>query len=334
MVTIKDIAQRLNVAPSTVSKGLNNANDISPELKQQVLDTAIEMGYVTKKMKKETRKKLAIFIENMDYAKADDFGFDIILGFRQAALRENWDVVIVPTNPFEQISETYDRYMVKNGYHGGFFMGFGMKEPWIDQLENTTIPTVLLDNYIKGNPVVGYVGTDSAEGIDLAVSHLVSLGHSKIALLVGSKDAMVTVDRYESYVASMKSHGLSVDDNLVEYGYYTNEDNNTNQVKTLIDNGATAVICGSDSLAVGVLNDCSEMGVLVPKDLSVIGYDNLPISREMSLTTIKQDRLNMGRCSYAILYWLIQKVPISKALLRPEFVYRCTTAKIDNEQTV
>ena len=61
MVTIKDIANRLGIAPSTVSKGLNDANDISPELKKLVLDTAIEMGYVTKRMKKETRKRLCIF---------------------------------------------------------------------------------------------------------------------------------------------------------------------------------------------------------------------------------------------------------------------------------
>ena len=87
-ITIKDIADRLGIAPSTVSKGLNDANDISPDLKQLVLDTAIEMGYVTKKMKKETRKRLCIFIENMLYLKEDDFGFDIVLGFRQAAIRD------------------------------------------------------------------------------------------------------------------------------------------------------------------------------------------------------------------------------------------------------
>ena len=92
MATIKDIADRLGIAPSTVSKGLNDANDISPDLKQLVLDTAIEMGYVTKKMKKETRKRLCIFIENMLYLKEDDFGFDIVLGFRQAAIRDKWDV--------------------------------------------------------------------------------------------------------------------------------------------------------------------------------------------------------------------------------------------------
>lgn len=114
----------MGIAPSTVSKGLNDANDISPDLKQLVLDTAIEMGYVTKKMKKETRKRLCIFIENMLYLKEDDFGFDIVLGFRQAAIRDKWDVHIVEMNPILQIKEPYDRYMMRNHYHGGFLIGF------------------------------------------------------------------------------------------------------------------------------------------------------------------------------------------------------------------
>jgi LacI family transcriptional regulator len=333
MVTIKDIAKRLDIAPSTVSKGLNNANDISPELKQLVLDTAIEMGYVTKKMKKETRKKLAIFIEDMDYLKPEDFGFDIILGFRQAAMRENWDITIIPTSSLEQLSEPYDRYMVKCGYHGGFFMGFAPKDPWIKQLGNTTIPTVLLDNYIKGNPVVGYVGTDNFEGIDLAVEHLVSLGHTKIALLNGSKNSIVAESRYEAYVASMQSHGLEVDENLIVYGPFS-QDNAQSHIQRLMENGATAVICGNDLLAVGVLKECDKMGVMIPRDLSVVGFDNLPVSREMSLTTINQDRINLGRCSYATLYWLIAKVPISKSFLRPELVHRTTTGKIEHEQAL
>jgi LacI family transcriptional regulator len=328
MVTIKDIAKRLEVAPSTVSKGLNDASDISPELKKLILDTAIEMGYVTKKMKNCPKKKIAIFVENMAYEKEEDFGFDIILGFRQAALREECDVVVIPTTPLAQLEETYDRYMVKNHFHGGFFMGFALRDPWVKQLSETSTPTVLLDNFIKGNPVVGYVGTDSYEGIDIAIEHLVSLGHTKIALLNGSKNSMVTDNRHDAYVTSMKAHGLEIDENLIANGHYV-ENSAKYHVQRLIDNGATAIICGNDLLAVGVLKECDKMGVMVPKDLSVVGYDNLPVSRQMSLTTINQDRLNLGRCSYATLYWLIAKVPISMSLLRPKLVHRTTTGKLE-----
>lgn len=95
MVTIKDIANRLGISVSTVSKGLNGASDISEDLRQMVLDTAVEMGYQSKKMKKDENKKLCLFIENMEYETANQFGYEIILGFRQAAFRNGWSVSVV-----------------------------------------------------------------------------------------------------------------------------------------------------------------------------------------------------------------------------------------------
>ncbi|MBO5144466.1 MAG: LacI family DNA-binding transcriptional regulator [Lachnospiraceae bacterium] len=331
MVTIKDIANRLGIAPSTVSKGLNDASDISPELKKLVLDTAIEMGYVTKRMKKETRKRLCIFIENMQYERSGDFGFDIILGFRQAALRDNWDVTVVPITPVLQLRDPYDRYMVKNNYHGGFLVGFALKDPWMAQLETTTIPTVLFDNYIRKNPNVAYVGTDSFEGIDLAIDHLTELGHTKIALLNGSPDSMVTVNRYDAYVSSMQSHNLEVDENLVAYGYYV-EESAKYHLPSLIEHGATAILCGNDLLAVGVIRECERLNIKIPEALSVVGFDNLPIAQTISpaLTTINQDRIDLGRNSYAALYWLIAKVPISRSLLRPQLIVRDTTFEVNS----
>ncbi len=328
MVTIKDIAKRLGIAPSTVSKGLNDANDISPELKKLVLDTAIEMGYVTKRMKKETRKRLCVFVENMQYEKPGDFGFDIILGFKQAAVRDNWEVTVTPVTPMLQTRDPYDRYMVQNGFHGGFLVGFALKDPWMAQLQTTTIPTVLFDNYITKNPNIAYVGTDSFEGIDLAIDHLTELGHTKIALLNGSPDSMVTVNRYDAYVSSMQNHKLKVDKDLVAHGYYV-EESAKYHLPSLIENGATSILCGNDLLAVGVIRECRRLHVKIPQELSVVGFDNLPVAAEITpaLTTINQDRTDLGRNSYAALYWLIAKVPISRSLLRPRLVVRDSTAK-------
>lgn len=89
MATIKDIAARLGVSISTVSKGLNGASDISEELRQTVLDTAVEMGYSTKRSRKIENRKLALFIENMNYESIDEFGYDVVLGFKQNALSTN-----------------------------------------------------------------------------------------------------------------------------------------------------------------------------------------------------------------------------------------------------
>ena len=177
MATIKDIAARLGVSISTVSKGLNGASDISEELRQTVLDTAVEMGYSTKRSRKVENRKLALFIENMNYESIDEFGYDVVLGFKQNAFKHKWDVDIIPVTPQLQAEEKYDTYILKNGYCGAFLVGFALHDEWMQQLKNTTMPTVLFDNYIENNPNVAYVGTDSYEGIDMAVKHLHNLGH-------------------------------------------------------------------------------------------------------------------------------------------------------------
>ncbi|MGN0351416.1 MAG: LacI family DNA-binding transcriptional regulator [Roseburia sp.] len=327
MATIKDIANRLGVSVSTVSKGLNGASDISEELRQMVLDTAVEMGYATKRSKKEENRKLCIFIENMDYETNNQFGYEIVLGFKQNAFRHKWDVSVVPVTPAFQLSEKYDTYMLKHGYCGAFFLGFALHDEWMKQLETTTMPTVLFDNYIK-NPNVCYIGTDNYEGIDAAIDHLYTLGHKRIAFLNGSLHSMVSEQRQEAYYQSMKAHGLEIDDRLTAYGYYV-ADSAKYHVPTFLGAGATAIVCGSDLIASGVVTECQLRGFRVPEDISVVGFDDLPISSmlEPPLTTIRQDRSELGKCAYVILNSLIHHISICKTQIRPQLVERESTAR-------
>lgn len=327
MATIKDIANKLGIAVSTVSKGLNGASDISHDMRQLVLDTAVEMGYASKKMKAIGTRKVCIFIENMDYENIDQFGYEIIVGFKLSAARRHWDVTVVPANLNMQTAEKYDTYMLKNGYSGAFLLGFTLHDDWVKQISKTTVPTVLLDNYIERNTHVGYVGTDSHEGIDLAVDHLKNLGHTKIAFLNGSKNSMVSDQRYQAFVQSMSTHGLQPEENLIEFGYYV-PDCAKDHVPTFLTNGATAIICASDLIASGVITEVLKHGLKVPDDISVIGFDDLPLAAQLtpSLTTIRQDRTDLGKSAFLLLDGLIHNVSISKLLLRAKFIRRESTA--------
>ena len=329
MTTIKDIANRLGISVSTVSKGINGASDISDDLRQLVLDTAVEMGYRSKKMKKEENKKLCIFIENMDYESAAQFGYELILGFKQAATRDCWDIHVIPVTPAFQLREKYDTYMLRNGYSGAFLVGFALHDEWMRQLPSTSIPTVLFDNYIPKNPHVSYIGTDNFEGIDLAVEHLSALGHKKIAFLNGSLYSMVTDQRQQAFLESMKSRGLKTDENLAVYGYFV-ADSAKDHVPGFLGRGVTAILCGSDLIASGVISECQSRGFLVPQDISVVGFDDLPISAELAppLTTIRQDRIELGKCGYFTLHSLLHHVSISKTLMRPQLITRSSTARV------
>ena len=331
MATIKDIANKLGVSVSTVSKGLNGASDISEELRQTVLDTAVEMGYSTKRSRKEENRKLCLLIENMSYDVPGEFGYDIVLGFKQNAFKNKWDVTIVPVTPELQSQEKYDTYLLKNGFCGAFLVGFALEDEWMAQLQNTTMPTVLLDNFIERNPNVCYVGTDSYEGIAMVVSHLHNLGHKKIAFLNGSEGSLVSNQRQEAYESAMADKGLPLKKELMANGYYVSESAKYH-VPGFLKAGATAIICGNDLIAKGVISECDARGLRVPEDISVVGFDDIPMAEVLNppLTTIRQERNEIGRCAYVMLNSLIHHIPISKTLMRPILIERGSTAKVSN----
>ena len=328
MATIKDIAARLGISVSAVSKGLNGASDISEDLRQQVLDTAIEMGYTPKRIRKESLRKLCILIKNMDYTNPEEFAYDIVLGFRQNAIKQKWDIDAITVTEEMQMDEKYDSFMLRNGYLGAVFLGFSLHDEWIVQLQTTTTPSVLFDNTIRNNPNVCYIGSDNFEGIQLAIDHLYSLGHRKIAFLNGEKDSMVASQRQQAYIQAMDSYNLPVNEALTAYGDYIPATAMA-FVPSFIDAGATAILCGNDIIASGVLTECNRLGYRVPEDISVVGFDDLPISTQTipPLTTIRQERSELGRFAYDSLNGLIHRIRICRILLRPELIERKSTGE-------
>ena len=225
-----------------------------------------------------------------------------------------------------QTEEKYDSFMLRNGYLGALFLGFSLNDEWIAQLQTTTTPSVLFDNTIRNNPNVCYIGSDNYEGIQLAIDHLYALGHRKIAFLNGERDSMVATQRQEAYVKSMESYNLAVTDDITAYGDYVPDTAKT-YLPGFIDAGATAILCGNDIIASGVITECNRMGYRVPEDISVVGFDDLPVSTHTTppLTTIRQERSELGRFAYDSLNGLIRHIRISRILLRPVLIERKST---------
>lgn len=329
MATIKDIAAKLGISVSAVSKGLNGANDISEDLRQQVLDTAIEMGYTPKRIRKESRRKLCVLVKNMDYTNPDEFAYDIVLGFRQSAIKQKWDIHAYTVTEEMQEAEKYDSFLLRNGYLGALLIGFTLSDTWIMQLQNTTTPSVLFDHTIRNNPNVCYIGSDSFEGIQLAIDHLYTLGHRKIAFLNGNQDSMVASQRQDAYIKGMESYELDTPDELTAYGKFM-ASTARDYVSGFLTAGATAILCGNDLIASGVITECTRLGYRIPEDVSVIGFDDLPISTQTipPLTTIRQERSELGRFAYDSLNGLIHRIRISRILLRPELIERKSTGPV------
>lgn len=326
MATIQDIAEKLGISKGTVSKALNGAADVSETLRNSILETAVEMGY-SRSLHKKGAKKLCVFIQNMSCNDPSDFGYDIVVGFRKVAEPAGYVVEVVDLNEKIQKQTRYDEYMLQHNYEGAFFLGLSLSDTWLHQLKTAHTPAVLLDNYIKANPHICYVGIDNAEGMDLAVAHLRSLGHKKIGYLSGALGAYVNQTRYSAFFRALRKNNLPDDRHLAGSDYYFSECLHTH-LPALLKQGVTALICSHDLLAHTVMLHCQELGLRIPQDLSIIGFDDLPLCAYTTppMTTVRQDRTQLGKSGFHALASLLAGVPISTLLLHAQLILRQSDA--------
>ena len=328
MATINDIAARLGISKSTVSKGLNNATDISEEMKKRILATAVELGYVNKRLQKK-ENKLCILIENMDFRTPNHFGHDIVLGFKQMAEPEGWTVDIIPVTIDFQKLTPYGVFMMQQGYCAAFILGFSLLDPWMKEFQSSRVPTVLYDNYIKGNPNIASIGCDSQEGFELAVKHLVKLGHKKIGLISGPLDSYILKARYNAYLNALDKYDLEINENYIGLGYYVVESTRT-YIPKLLNQGVTAILFSHDVRAISAITECDDRDISIPGDISIIGFDDLPMTAYTTppLTTIRQDRIALGKCGFYALSCLLNQVAIGSILLRATLIVRSSTGPV------
>lgn len=324
MVTIRDIAQRLGIAVSTVSKGLNGAPDVSAETRQLVLDTAVEMGYAAKRARRQAQPKVCVLVENMEYANIGQFGYEIVAGFRLAAAARGWAVDVLPTTPEAQARTKYGSLLLEGGYGGAFILGLTPQDAYMRALAGTGTPTVLLDNCVP-NASVGYVGTDSWEGVELGVRHLAGLGHRKIAFLNGTRDSMVSEERRLAFLHATWLCGLSADERMMAYGYY--EQNCAREyVPHFLAQGATAS-CAPATASRWVLAELRRLGLRVPGDVSVRATTTFrwPPAANRPLPPSGRTGWRWAKCVQPAGCSLMNGVAVSKVLLRPQLIVREST---------
>lgn len=326
LATLDDIARALGVSKSTVSKALNGAEDVSKAMRQSVLEKAVELGY-TRVFRTASAPRIAIFVTNMEYRNPQDFGYDIIVGFRKMAEPNGYCVEVIPLDQPMQQRMHYDEFMVSGHYCGGLFLGLSLLDPWIQDFRSCKTPTVLYDNRVSGNPNVTYVGVDNAEAMGLAVRYLKSLNHQKIGYLSSALQAYVYQQRYHAFFQALRDNGMDADESLAGTSYHISECM-TRHLPRLLEAGCTAIVCSHDILAHSALVHCSELGLRVPEDVSILGFDDIPLCRYTfpPLSTIRQNRAELGKSAYCALSSQISRVPLSTFLLHAELIQRASCA--------
>ena len=327
MATLEDIARQLGIAKSTVSKALNGAGDVSEQTRRAVLEKAVEVGY--SRSARGSAPRLAVFVTNMAYTSPKDFGYDIIMGFRKLAEPGGYQVEVIPLDAPTQEQIRYDEYMILRNYRGALFLGMSLQDPWQKDFNTCRTPTVLYDNRVSDNPHITYVGVDNGQGMEQAVAHLQSLGHEKIGYLSGGMCAYIYQKRTKCFQTAMASRSLPCPPDWMG-SHYQEEVCVAEHLPRILEQGCTALVCSHDDLARAAMDYCAAQGMEIPRDLSIVGFDDSPLSNDTTpaLTTIRQDRTLLGKSAFYALTSQINRVHLSTLLLHTDLISRDSCAPV------
>lgn len=315
MISIKEVANYCGVSAATVSKSLNGYSDISEPTKKKVLKAAEEMGYfpslVARALKTNRSYNIGLlFNEETGTGLSHEYFSGILQWFKVSVEERGYHVTFI-NNKIGHKKVSYIEHCRYRGLDGVFIACVDFHLPDVIQLAESDIPVVTLDNKFSSKPAVI---SDNMSGMKELVSYIYSMGHRKIVFIHGQQTA-VTQNRIISFHRTLEGLGVKIPSEYVRLGEYHEPKTTENVTRELLDlpNRPTCIIFPDDFSAIGGINVIHERGLSIPKDISVVGYDGILLSRVLSpqLTTYKQDFKILGQKAAEQLITHIEKPKIT-----------------------
>lgn len=198
------------------------------------------------------------------------------------------------------------------------------------QLRSLSVPAVLLDNHISDAPLIGSVSSENISAVVSAVKYLTKRGHSRIGLVTGEKESLVSAERLAGYIFGLARMGIDFNNKYVYYGDFTKESGE--QAATFFsETDVSAVISCSDIMAMGLIDGLVSCGKRVPDDISVIGFDDLSLLKFTSynLTTMKQKFDKLGQAAFMQIKDMLNGRQAQNVMINCKLIERGTVADVD-----
>lgn len=316
-VTLLDVAKHAGVSKMTVSRVVNNHESVNEKTREKVLVSIRAMNYRPDgagQIGVSVKKKQVGFL--CSESSSFDQG-DLLLGALSAAAEEGMELVVLRV-PADVSLERLKRE-VSTG-----FAGLIVPTPMADMqgirrlMHGLELPAVFLG--LTGRDESAFeVGVDDAKAAEEMTDFLISIGHSRIGFVQGHPSLSVSRFRQDGYEASMSNARLEFDRSLVAQGFFTYRSGFDAGMRLLsMQQRPTAIFASNDDMAVGVVCAAMKLGINVPRDLSVVGFEDSPIAKSFwpSITTIKQPLMEQARKAIEILSGLILNVEANYGLNR------------------
>ncbi|AZB44802.1 LacI family transcriptional regulator [Bacillus sp. FJAT-42376] len=336
MTTIKDIAKAAGVSVTTVSRALNGYSDVNEKTRKKIIEISKQLNYspniLARGLVMNKSKTIGLLVSGFNKESIkDNFTFEVLSGINQYAAETDYDLVLFNTNSTKQREKTYAQLCRERRVDGVILQGIKTDDPYLQEVVESNIPCVLIDIPIQTENV-GYVTTDNVLGAESAVRHLIELGHRHIAMVNGHEFAFVSQERLEGYKNALSNAGIPFCEELVLNGLFQEEASKGVTGQLLQEHPeVSAVFCASDLMAIGSVKAAAKLGLSVPEDLSIIGYDDILLSSYLtpSLTTIAQNKQMLGFQAAKLLTDMLENGSMpSHLVLDTELKIRQSTGKV------
>ena len=290
--TLTRIAESAEVSPSTVSKVLNGRSGVSAETRARVEQALRTHGY-----QQPADRRRQPFIELVFERVETAFAIEIIRGVQRAAVSRGLSVVLSETGDRHTPGPEWLEQVLQRRPAGVVLVFSDLPADAKQRLALRGIPFVIVDPAGDPAPDVPSVGSANWSGGVLAARHLLELGHRSIAVIGGPQDMMCSRARLSGFRAALDEAGVPFRADALRWGEFLREDGLTFGRELLqLPDRPTAIFAGNDLTALGVLEAARMLGLSVPRDVSIVGYDDLEIARWSGppLTTIRQPLAEMG----------------------------------------
>lgn len=337
MATIKDVAKLAGVSTTTVSHVINKTRFVSEDTTKAVWEAVAELNYspsaIARSLKVSTTKSIGMIITT---SEAPYFA-EIVQAVEEYCYQHGYSLFLCNTqNDPEKIRNHFDM-LIKKRVDGILVMCSEYRENAFALFKSANVPMVVMDwgpNEDKSDRIIDHC----FEGGYLATRHLIENGHKEIGILAGYLYKTTAKARYEGFVKAMEEAGLPIRPEWVYENDFQPE-GGYESMNYLLKQAQrpTAVFCGCDMMALGAISAITEKGLQVPRDISVIGYDNIHSSRFFAppLTTVNQSKIRLGRMALDLLFERIQNsdTPSQPKVLEfhPELVVRKSVRNLNEE---
>ncbi len=332
--TIAQIARELGLSAPTVSKVINGRADVAPATRARV-EQALERHHYQRRRAAPPPRGAGL-IDLVFHRLGSPWSMEIIRGVEDAAAAAQVGVILSELGGVHRPPQAWlDATLVRPPL-GILLVASRLTAAQQQVLDRRTIPAVVIDT--DGEPPQGVptVGSDNWNGGFIAARHLLTLGHRRIAAVSGPPDMLCSRARLDGFRSAHAEAGAAVDESLILSGNFYMETGYRAAHELLRrPDRPTAIFAGSDMAALGILRAAHELGLLIPRDLSVVGYDDLPQAAwaTPALTTVHQPLAEMGSVATGMLLDLIdgRRPPTPRINLATELVVRESTATSPTE---